>query len=335
MDLIDRYLEGIRWLLPSAERDDILAELRDVLMTRREEKQAAVGRSLTRAEDEALLLDFGSPLAVASRYGHQRYMIGPEVYPVYELVLKILLAVIAVSAVITLITVTATTQGDAGQGIMKGVGVAWSGAFTSIGIVTLVFAALERSGAFRRMADQWSVRDLPRRPLARAKRVRQPNWVDWVAGIVFNLLFILWWLGIIHFWPSDIPTHSGGVLRLAFAPELQVLYWPVLAVSAAVIATNFLKLASRETRPIGAGLDFVVQAAVIAMAAFALHVGHWVVVTGAGIPAVELAKAQLGVNLGAKVALIGIVFGAALGMAIAAWRIFRAQKSIRPAANGA
>ncbi|HWF76794.1 MAG TPA: hypothetical protein VN694_06415 [Caulobacteraceae bacterium] len=331
MDLIDRYLEGIRWLLPSAERDDILAELRDVLMTRREEKQAALGRSLTRAEDEALLLDFGSPLAVASRYGRQRYMIGPDVYPVYELVLKIVLAVIAVSAAITLLSVTASTQGDAGQGIVKGLDVAWNGAFASIGVVTVVFAVLERSGAFKQMTDRWGVRDLPRRP--RAPRVHQPNWIDWVSGIVFHLLFILWWLGLIHFWPSDIATEKGARLHFAFAPELSVLYWPVLAVSASVIGVNFMKLASRESRPIGAGLDFLVRTAVIVMAAFALHVGHWVAVTGVGIAPIELAKTQLGVNIGARVTLIGIIFGMALSMAIEGWRMFRAQKSARAATN--
>ena len=42
MDLIDRYLDAVRLLLPLDQRDDIAAELRDVLMTRREEK---IGRA--------------------------------------------------------------------------------------------------------------------------------------------------------------------------------------------------------------------------------------------------------------------------------------------------
>ncbi|HEX3406116.1 MAG TPA: hypothetical protein VHS81_02665, partial [Caulobacteraceae bacterium] len=87
MDLIDRYLESVRLLLPLEQRDDIAAELRDILMTRREEKAEALGRDLTRQEDEALLKEFGHPLAVAGRYGPQQYLIGPELYPIFMFVL--------------------------------------------------------------------------------------------------------------------------------------------------------------------------------------------------------------------------------------------------------
>ena len=40
MDLIERYLDAVRLFLPRDQRDDITAELRDVLLTRREEKEA-------------------------------------------------------------------------------------------------------------------------------------------------------------------------------------------------------------------------------------------------------------------------------------------------------
>ena len=70
MDLIDRYLDTVRLFLPRDQRDDITAELRDVLMTRaRGEARPTLGRPLTRKEDEELLRDFGHPLVVAARYG--------------------------------------------------------------------------------------------------------------------------------------------------------------------------------------------------------------------------------------------------------------------------
>ena len=69
MDLIDRYLSAVSFLLPKDQREDITAELRDALMTRREEKEAEVGRPLTRDEDAALLRAFGHPLDVAARFG--------------------------------------------------------------------------------------------------------------------------------------------------------------------------------------------------------------------------------------------------------------------------
>ena len=64
MELIDRYLAAVGILLPRDQREDITAELRDVLLTHREDKEAELGRPLTRAEGEALLMDFGHPAAV-------------------------------------------------------------------------------------------------------------------------------------------------------------------------------------------------------------------------------------------------------------------------------
>ena len=40
MDLLDRYLAAVAALLPKAQREDIAAELRDILLTQMEEKEA-------------------------------------------------------------------------------------------------------------------------------------------------------------------------------------------------------------------------------------------------------------------------------------------------------
>src|SRR5690242_19399426 len=119
MDLIDRYLESIRLFLPHDECDDMLAELKDILMTRREEKAAELGRPRSKAEEEALLHESGNPIAVAGRYGRQRYLIGPQLYPVWELVMKSALIAVAAAALITAFALTAAGQGDATKGPLK------------------------------------------------------------------------------------------------------------------------------------------------------------------------------------------------------------------------
>jgi hypothetical protein len=179
------------------------------------------------------------------------------------------------------------------------------------------------------------VQDLPRTPIVARRRRRKENWIDWVSAIVVHTLFVLWWVGLIHFWPADIPLKGGGDMRFAFAPELQVLYWPVLGLSSALIGVNLLKLASRESRPIGAALHVVVQLAVVAMAAFALHVGHWVVATGAGVDPITLAKTLFGVNLGVEISLIVTIAATLLSLAVAAWRLWRREGAAAPATNGA
>ncbi len=67
MDLLDRYLSAVRRNLPAKDADDIVAELRDVLLERAEAREAALGRPLGREEWDALLVAFGHPLTIAAR----------------------------------------------------------------------------------------------------------------------------------------------------------------------------------------------------------------------------------------------------------------------------
>jgi hypothetical protein len=247
-------------------------------------------------------------------------------------VLKLVLAAVGVAALVAGVIAAAVGPGDGGHAIGVALDVAWSGAFTSVGAVTLIFAALQRSDAGRRIVGgYWTVGDLPRVP----RRRRRGGWSEHVAGIVFQTLFILWWVGAIRLWPAVLPLKTGGLLQFAFAPALQGLYLPVLALSAGVIAVHALKLAGREVRAIAHGVDMAVQVAVIAAAGFALHAGHWVVVSGVGVPAQVLAEATRGVNIGAEVSLTVAVCIAVVHLAIDAWRLARPELAAQRATNGA
>ena len=54
MDLLERYLAAVARQLPDAQKADVTAELRDLLMSQIEEKEAALRRPLDREELEAL-----------------------------------------------------------------------------------------------------------------------------------------------------------------------------------------------------------------------------------------------------------------------------------------
>ncbi|HZZ90362.1 MAG TPA: hypothetical protein VFE13_18680 [Caulobacteraceae bacterium] len=331
MDLIDRYLDAVRLFLPAGQRDDIAAELRDVLMNRREEKEAELGRPLTRAEDESLLHDYGHPLMVAARYGRQRYLIGPELYPVYVFVAAIVLASIGVAAAVSAVVATTTAGGDAWRGFGAAMGVAWSGAFTGIGAVTIIFALLERTGASRRITIDWSVRDLPR--ITRRRPVK--GWFEHVTGMVFLILFAFWWVGLLPLWTPDIPLESGGVLHLAFAPELKGLYLPVLAFAAIGIAVHGMKLGGAEVRVIAQVFDAVLQVSLAGLAAIALHAGHWAVASGDGVAQSVLAQVEKGVNIGAEVTLIVLICTALGRLAVTLWQLLRRSYGAGVATNGA
>ncbi|KAA6463159.1 hypothetical protein DYQ86_07485 [Acidobacteria bacterium AB60] len=96
-DLLERYLQAVRKLLPRRRQDDIIAELRANLESQREEREADLGRPLSEGEMIDWLKELGPPLEVAGRYQAPRYLIGPGIFPLYLKILR--LAVLAASGV--------------------------------------------------------------------------------------------------------------------------------------------------------------------------------------------------------------------------------------------
>lgn len=327
MDLIDRYLKSVRLLLPLDQRDDIAAELRDVLMTRREEKVEALGRDLTRQEDEALLKEFGHPLTVAGRYGPQRYLIGPELYPVFIFVLRIVLACVIAGGLIAGLTQGMIVRLPPATAIKTAVGTIWTGGFASLGIVTLIFAVLQRQPVRERMLGDWNPRDLPR-----TTPRRRPRWYDHVAGIVVQSIFVLWWVGWARFEPVSIIS-DHAVLQLVFAPIWHALYWPVLALSAAIIVVNAIKLAASQRPRLARVADMALQGGMLAFVGWAVGTPRWFTVTGA--PAKSAASLDLGLAIGVQVTLVSMLAVAAISLVYDAWRLWRPERPARRALNGA
>jgi hypothetical protein len=322
MDLIDRYLDTVRLMLPGSQRDDIIAELRDILMSRREEQEAALGRPLTRPETESLLHTFGHPMVVAGRYGRQGYLIGPDLYPVYLLVLKLVIAAVTFSALLTAVVQSAISPSHIGHAIVTAIGIVWTGGFASVGAVTLVFATLQHTGAGARLLTDWRVDELPR---FNHRRRRAPAWFEQSAGIVAQALFLLWWTGVLPVWWSVIPTEPHGVLTLGLAPVWHTLYWPVIWLSLASMLVNAVRLAAPRRPRLGHGLDILTHAGLATAAAFALSAGHWAIVTGVDIAPSALAQVDKGVNVGIQIALIVVIVACVGSILHDGWRIFRPE----------
>jgi hypothetical protein len=320
MDLIDRYLESVRLLLPLDQRDDIAAELRDILMTRREEKAEALGRDLTRQEDEALLKDFGHPLAVAGRYGPQQYLIGPELYPIFMFVLRIVLACVIGGGLIAGLTQGVIVRTPPATAIKTAFETIWTGGWVSVGVVTVIFAALQRQPVRAKMFGDWSpARDLPH---VTARPARRPRWYDHVAAIVVQSIFMLWWSGWATFEPMSIISDHAELL-VVFAPIWRLLYWPVLALSAGIIVVNALKLALARRQRLTRIADMALQCAWLGMVAWLLGAPRWFTVTGA--PAKSAASLELGLTLGVQVTLAVMLFVAAITLVFDAWKLWRAE----------
>jgi len=120
MDLIDRYLNAVAAQLPQDERADIVAELRDLILSRFEAKEEALGRALTGDEQEAILREIGHPLVVAARYRKgPDSLVGPELFPYWLFGVKAGLMVLGAVYAITLFIRLISGADDAGQAIAQ------------------------------------------------------------------------------------------------------------------------------------------------------------------------------------------------------------------------
>lgn len=96
MELINRYIYAVTHKLPQSQRKDIADELRGLIEDMLDER-AGIGK-IRESDVEEVLLELGSPRELADKYrGTKKYLIGPEVYDSYVLVLKIVLIVVSAS----------------------------------------------------------------------------------------------------------------------------------------------------------------------------------------------------------------------------------------------
>jgi hypothetical protein len=74
-------------------------------------------------------------------------------------------------------------------------------------------------------------------------------------------------------------------------------------------------------RRLASVLDLALQLGFMAAAGLALHAGHWVVVTGAGLPTHAVSDIDRGVNIGLEAALIVVLCVAVIRAGYDLWRL--------------
>src|SRR5580700_3678426 len=174
-DLVDRYLQAVRFWLPKSHRqEDLIAELGEDLRSQMEEKESELGDPLEEAEMSAILKRCGSPMMVAGRLGPSRHLIGPALFPIYEFVLKMVLLWILVPVFIFAVGPAnlASSGGHWASAVLETFGDLWSGLFIAAGIITLVFAIIERTSSHLGTEVKWDPLKLP--PVRQEER-QQPS----------------------------------------------------------------------------------------------------------------------------------------------------------------
>ncbi|MFZ5885458.1 MAG: HAAS signaling domain-containing protein [Chloroflexota bacterium] len=190
MNLIDKYVTEVGKHLPRSQRADIEKEIRSTLEDMLEERGQASLKD--EAAVIALLKEYGEPRKVAESYIGPRYLIGPRLYPTFELVLKIVMAVLFALALAGL-AFSLSRSSLTGPELLNTLGRSaldlFSGLIAALGNIVLVFAILERvlpAKELEKEAAEWNPADLAKEP--------DPDRVSFgeqVAGIFFLTLFLI------------------------------------------------------------------------------------------------------------------------------------------------
>ena len=244
MEMLDRYLQAVRWWLPGNAKDDIVAELRSDLRSQIEEREGEVGRPLSDAEVGEILKRRGRPVIVAGRYLPQQYLIGPTVYPMYRAALKVAGMIFLIQIAVWLILpifLASLREKPVAEMVVGAWATLWHNALLAFGALTVVFAAIERFDSGTRAFEQWNPRNLPR--LRDTRRIPRASSI---LELVITVLFIGWWVQYSRGLPASlripasVPWKPGPI----WTDFRRIGYWPVLLVSlvnAATAAVNLVR----------------------------------------------------------------------------------------------
>jgi hypothetical protein len=237
MELVDRYLQAVKFWLPRKQKDDIIAELSEDLRSQIEEKESELGRNLSDAEVEPILKRCGSPMAVAGRYLPQRSLIGPALFPIYSVVIRSLILYFLLPWLLLWMGIAIFSPDfradHPGAALFLSLDPWWLACTYSLFFCTLAFALLDRSQMRSQVVNDWNPRSLP--------VIRDPHRIS-RGGTIFELTFSvatlsLWMqLGAFH-----SVFHFFG-LTVTMAPRWQYFFWALTVFSLAGIGLACLHL---------------------------------------------------------------------------------------------
>jgi hypothetical protein len=226
-EMIDRYVHEVGRHLPSKNREDIQMELRSLLQDMLEEQTAETDSEPSTKSVAEILREFGKPEDIAARYRPEQVLIGAQLFPIYKLVITIVLTIVAVVHLVGVLYVL--LQGETaglGQTLLNSLFSFGQFAFINLGLITVVFAIVERveGGELEietKKATDWDPYQLP--------PVKDPDRIDrfeMIVGIIFAALFIVafnFFFEVIGF--IDFTGEDRGVIPLLAGEFRQHVPW--------------------------------------------------------------------------------------------------------------
>lgn len=197
MEIIERYIYAIQRRLPLKTRDDITKEIKSLIF---DELEGNFGKKDTYEEKEIeqVLVEMGRPRTVAARYrGDKQYLIGPEIFPYYKMVLAIAAGATTLGLLISFIVSCFSLDGGSWEGmklILGFVGSVFSAMLGLVGGVTIAFAIIERVSNMKcneiNFDDEFVPKDLPELPEEKEKVT--------LVGSIFSIVFTIIWIVVLN-----------------------------------------------------------------------------------------------------------------------------------------
>ena len=273
MELVERYLHAIRlWLPLGAPRDDILRELSDDIHSEVDERRGSRA-AIDESEVASILKARGHPMTVAARFVQGDALVGPALYPMLRLVLRIVLGYVLVPVFAMIALVTLAASAHPFSAVLGVAFVALQMFVTSFGVIVLVFAILERQADTAPMLANWDPRKLPKvRDTSRASRWNAVGAA--VGGAVSAIIFAVLAIGL----PKDIPGLELASLGGAFPGPVwsdffEKTWRMVVALSLVNFAVGVAMLARPAFTRAGTGVRAIADALLgsVVLAAVAPH----------------------------------------------------------------
>jgi len=228
MEILESYLRAVKRCLPRAQSTDIIKELADELRSQMEDKESALGRAMTDEEIAAFLKRHGDPMIVARRYRQDApsltigvELIGPELFPMYLIILgsTLILSIACTVTALLVLRLPITIQ------------VFYIPVFSQIFCQTLVFIVL--NFVRRKYPQPWYYPPPEMTPMIPIPRGYS------IAGLILWLPVLLWWLALPSY-PRLILGSSAGYLKLS--PAWHTFYIPVLLLVMGSVSQRLINL---------------------------------------------------------------------------------------------
>jgi hypothetical protein len=328
IELVDRYLQAIRfWLPKNVREEDLLVELGDDLRSQIEAKEADLGRPLAAEEVSEILKRCGAPMVVAGRMGPRKSLIGPSLYPIYIFVLKMVLFWILTPVFLWIVgPINLANSGSRWPiALFNTFGQLWSALFIAAGIITLVFVILERSSAQVAIASKFDPLSLP--PVQKTER--KPSTLQTVCQLVFGIFGLVWLLLIPNYpflilGPAAAFLHASALIHRS--------YVPIVLLSLLALLRSVITLARPQWSWFPKVSELVQALFTLILVNFLLDAsghmtnGEWhpfLVVGDVAKDSVQYIKVAAIVNVSILLSLVGTWIGLSIAMIIQTWQLIR------------